>query len=687
MGWIFQGATAASYSLRVTEADSGANFSVVVSNSLGQVKSSVASLIVKDQPGISVLAGQLGGWGMLEGVGESARLGGGLGSLEKGSLAVDVAGNIYQASSTGLLKISPKGEVTRINIGVVDDSREGEPRAARIAVDPSGTLYVYRTKIYIFNSLGSPRPNRFTSRWEKIAPDGARTTLTSLCSAGVAEDMAVDAGGQVYAACGDSLEKLSASGTPTPVALSGPASLNHGAYYLLTIDRLGTIYLVGRVRRVDGGTTSAVYKVSPSREVTILAGPDGDVADTSTMLDGKGTAARLQDVTDLAVGPDGTLYVIDAGKLREISPAGEVKTWAMDTKVGGAPASGLTVDATGNVYLLAGGTIRKVSPQLRTGKLEQITSLAGKSPVAAVVDGPGQQASFMSNYFQRFARGRDGTIYFLDNTNGVIRKVSAAGEVSTLANIAGEGGAENGVGATAKFYLSSDPVVAVSGSGDVYVRNSAGETRKVTPAGVVTTILLEGRKPIVADARDNLYYVGKSRALQMMDPSGAVVTLAEESQFIGEFIDALATGLDGNVYVVSRSDATLESYGSHRIYRVSAAGLVTRVFERVIQYGRSSNGLFRSEYIMGLAVDAVGTIFFTLDSRGKDWRPGLEWCSTIEQVTGPAASIVVAGSCSGYGVKTGPLPGSLGVVGDLAVDERGTLYTFSENTLLKIQLH
>ena len=65
--------------------------------------------------------------------------------------------------------------------------------------------------------------------------------------------------------------------------------------------------------------------------------------------------------------------------------------------------------------------------------------------------------------------------------------MTPAGVVSTLAGMAGSHGSADGTGAAARFYGPSG--VAVDGSGNVYVSDIGNNTlRKVTPAGVVTTL-------------------------------------------------------------------------------------------------------------------------------------------------------------------------------------------------------
>ena len=80
-----------------------------------------------------------------------------------------------------------------------------------------------------------------------------------------------------------------------------------------------------------------------------------------------------------------------------------------------------------------------------------------------------------------------GNVYVADWFNNAIRKVTAAGVVTTVAGLLGVSGTNDGTGSAARFYLPDG--VAADSAGNIYVADTYNcAIRKVTAAGVVTTV-------------------------------------------------------------------------------------------------------------------------------------------------------------------------------------------------------
>lgn len=251
----------------------------------------------------------------------------------------------------------------------------------------------------------------------------------------------------------------------------------------IVIDASGNFYVA------DSGN-NMIRKITPDGVVSQFVGniPGGSA-------DGTGSGASFHYPYSLAIDAAGNLYLSDQGnqKIRKITPAGVVTTLAGTGQVGsnngpGDQATfygptGITVDATGNVYVSDQGNnlIRKITPA------GVVSTLAG-SGTSGSADGTGSAASFYAP--AGLAIDATGNIYVADLFNNKIRKITSAGVVTTLAG-SGTAGKVNATGAAASFYAPAGITVATNGI--VYVAESGNNLiRAISPAGEVTTFAGNG---------------------------------------------------------------------------------------------------------------------------------------------------------------------------------------------------
>ena len=244
----------------------------------------------------------------------------------------------------------------------------------------------------------------------------------------------------------------------------------------VALDASGNIYVADHSNHL-------IRKITITGTVTTLAG-----SGIAGYADGTGTAAQFEGPFGVALDADGNVYVADTfnHRIRKITPAGIVSTVAGSGVYGFADGDGIAakfyspkgvaVDGSGNIYVAddINHRIRKISP---TGI---VTTLAGST--SSNTDGDVSVAKF--NRPMGITVDASGNIYVADTGNHRIRKITSAGEVSTLAG--STGGFGEGVGSDARF---SEPTgVALDASGNIFVADVKNERiRKVTPSGAVTT--------------------------------------------------------------------------------------------------------------------------------------------------------------------------------------------------------
>ncbi len=231
--------------------------------------------------------------------------------------------------------------------------------------------------------------------------------------------------------------------------------------------------------------------------------------------------------------------------------------------------SGVVKDASGNLFVCDRDNhrIRKITPQ------GVVSTFAGGT--MGFADGTGSAARFNQPYC--ITIDGSGNLYVGDRINHAVRKITAAGVVTTLAGN-GTAGDATGTGSTARF---NEPIgIAVDPAGMVYVADYINaKIRKITPAGVVTTyqnILAFG---LALDAAGNLYGTGYyNHYIYKFSPTGVYSVIAGQNGAAGvldgtgaaaqfNFPSGITVDANGNLYVCDAFN--------HRIRKITATGVVT----------------------------------------------------------------------------------------------------------------
>ncbi len=156
------------------------------------------------------------------------------------------------------------------------------------------------------------------------------------------------------------------------------------------------------------------------------------------------------------------------------------------------------------------------------------TTLAGSTTTFGAVDGNATTARF--NRIFGLAVGPSGDVFAGDAGNNAVRRIDAAGNVTTYAGVMGQSSHVDGPIATARFIGPRSLAFGPDGSlyvADYLVLGSGGTVRKIAPDGSsVSTITAAGGQAVTlaVDAADTLYYFDPA-GLWKLPASAAAPTL------------------------------------------------------------------------------------------------------------------------------------------------------------------
>ena len=448
----------------------------------------------------------------------------------------------------------------------------------------------------------------------------------------------------------------------------------------LAVDRDGSVV-------VADSSNGAIRRILPDGTVTTIAGGNGE-----GVRNGPTASAQFVEPKDVAIAPDGSIYVADsrAHRIRKIAPDGTVTTVAGGGPTGGRGSvvdgrasearfdfpNGIVIDDYGDIYVTEyHQRIRRISPS------GWVSTYVGSSGLGHR-DGPASQARF----FNLLSIDIDvhGSVYLIDDMPGTgvfVRKIDADGVVETLFQ-----DAEAHDGGT----LARPVGLAVADDGAIYIANtgrhqivrltSVGNLRAVAGTGApgytngtlgTAAFNLPGAMAlsddgvlVVADEGNNVIRriaLGDSR----LGPAGLQVAGAPEiprvqgvtiEAFAGEqgYKSAEPRFADGSARTAlfyrpwgmaldAAGNVVVADSRNHAIRRVAPDGTVTTIAGGNGEGVRDGScGEARFARPQGVAVDEDGSIFIA-DSRGN----------RIRRISPDCTVTTVAGSEAGPGEDLG----------------------------------
>ena len=487
-----------------------------------------------------------------------------------GGIAVDRAGTLYltSASENTVYKIGGDGILRRIaGTGVPGFSGDGGPARAARLELPSGVAVDSNGNVYVADSL-----NR---RVRRILPNGMIDTV---------------AGNGEYGFRGD-------GGPARNAQISLPNSV--------AVDSHDNLYISG-----DGH----IRKVSP----------DGVITTISNRLGGESIAV------DLA----GNVYAVGTNLVQKVTPSGQVSILAGNGQ-GGATSPGVAaevhlggptavaVDAEGSVYVATGhDRVWRVSKG-------RINAFAGESGRGGSRDGR-LATSVRLNSPSGLAADSKGNLYIADSGNHRILKAGADGMISTVAGTGLSGYRGDGGPATRAYFIAGPITVAMDGGDNIYIADFC-RVRKITRAGMITTVAGTGVCGYAGDG-------GPATAAQINEE--------------GIGVDAA-----GNLYIADTQ--------SHRVRRVASNGIINTVAGNGT-YGDAEDGgaatAAQLRFPRGVAADGKGNIYIA--------------DGAIRRVTSSGIISTLIPGLDGFG---GPVTEELRGPKRVFVDSAGNVYVADTN--------
>lgn len=322
--------------------------------------------------------------------------------------------------------------------------------------------------------------------------------------------------------------------------------------------------------------------------ITTVAGmgsdlfPDGD--------GGPAYWAYLGYPMDLVFDDSDNYYIIDAlgHAVRKVSAAtGIINTIAGDSLQGYAgdngPAllakfeepTGITIDSAHNIYICDAGNnrVRKVSAA--TGI---VTTIAGTG-VAGLSGNGGPADSAMLNWPTSVKFDRYWNLYITERGNNDVRKVTPAGIITTVAGNGSAGYIGDGFPAISA-QLNGPYGLAFDAAGNFYIADAFNNAiRKVSTSGIITTIAGNGTSGFSGDS-------GLATSALLYTP------------------DEIAFDTSGNLYF---SDAD-----NNRVRKITPAGIITTIAGTSYSGSSGDGGLATNAELhtpYGLAFDHRGDLY------------------------------------------------------------------------------
>ncbi len=277
-----------------------------------------------------------------------------------------------------------------------------------------------------------------------------------------------------------------------------------------------------------------------------------------------------------------------------------------------ARPSGIAYDAAGNLFLADANNhvIRKITPA------GVITSVAGSGTAGFGGDGGPAAAAFLDTP-TAVAVDANNNLFIADSHNHRIRLVSN-GAITTVAGTGTSGFSGDG-GPAASAQLALPTGIALDSSGNLYIADTNNHRIRKLAAGTLTTVAGNGEELFAGDG-------GPAAAASLDEPTGVAIDSS------------------GTLYIADKNN--------HRIRTVSAAGTITTL-------AGNGTGAFSGDGAAATAASLAKPVSVALDPAGNVYIADTN-NQRIRQISTAGTITTLAGAADeGFAGDAGPTPSAI----------------------------
>ena len=488
---------------------------------------------------VSTLAGLAGASGSNDGTGSAARFNAPFG------IARGPDGDLYVSDSLNHLirRVTPAGVVSTY-AGSTGGFTDGTPSVARFT-QPRGVAVAANGEVFVAD-YGNLRVRRIARSGggagavSTLAGNGTNTPAAPDgvgIAAGIAFPSAIVLRGNTLSVCDETalvrqidittgvVTTLTGLRTPPQGYADGPATTARlrfgtgitgapGGGFMFSDDRslrsvsaTGTVLTIAASDVVGQGIPSSPSGIGTLTQIPLVMGPNTRQALT---VDGAGNVIIADYATKLVrrISPSGAVSLVAGLAGSYLAALDGTGSGAQFVSIGP-----IVSDSAGVLHVTDNYSVRRI------GTDNKVTTLAGSATEVGNNDGNASTARFYD--LEGITLGPGSDVFVSDHN--AIRRIDAAGNVTTYAGVTGQFGDIDGPVATARFQFPTTLTFGPDGS--LYVADG-GVIRRVAPDGLSVTRLAlnDFTGGLAIDSAGTLYF-GAVSGLKMLDSGGTSTLL------------------------------------------------------------------------------------------------------------------------------------------------------------------